>query len=258
MVEAAQRHQQLIDELWDYDNPTASLDRLNTAAKSADETSHWILLTQIGRALGLSADYAGATTILDSIPTADPEVGVRVLLERGRVLNSAGRRAEARPLFEQAFVSAQAARLEFLAVDALHMAAIVAPAEEQDALNRRALVMASAASDPRARRWRASLLNNIGWTAFDRGDYGDALAYFQDALAARLEEGKVPEIQVARWCIGRTLRALGRIEEAHAVQTALAAEHRAAGTSDQYVDEELEALDRDLAQGTTTPDPGTG
>jgi tetratricopeptide (TPR) repeat protein len=122
------------------------------------------------------------------------------------------------------------------------MVAIVAPESEQDTLNRRALLMASSAVDPRARRWRGSLLNNIGWTAFDRGDHADALALFQDALAARLEEGKVAEIQIARWCIGRALRALGRFDEALAVQQSLADEHRAAGTSDQYVDEELEAL----------------
>ena len=104
--------------------------------------------------------------------------------------------------------------------------------------------MASSATDPRARQWRASLLNNMGWTAFERGDYSDALSLFDDALAARLEQGKVAEIQIARWSIARTLRAMGRVDEALAIQLALAEEHRAAGTADPYVDEEIEALTR--------------
>jgi hypothetical protein len=38
------------------------------------------------------------------------------------------------------------------------------------------------------------------------------------------------------------LRALGRFDEALAIQQSLAAEHAAAGTSDPYVNEELDAL----------------
>ena len=188
--------------------------------------------------------------MLDSIPTADPEVAVRVTLERGRILNSAGSPADARPLFESAFAAAEGAGFEHLAIDALHMVAIVAPASEQEALNRRALILAATAADPRARQWRASLLNNLGWTLFDRGDLLAALTTFEEALAARVEQGKPAEIQVARWCIGRTLRALGRLDEAFAIQQSLAAEHAAAGTTDPYVQEELTALESALKAGS--------
>ena len=181
-------------------------------------------------------------------------MAVRVSVERGRVLNSSGQPLAARPFFDSALAAAEAAGLEHLAVDAIHMVAIVAPSSAQDELNRRALLMASSASDPRARQWRASLLNNMGWTAFDRGDYSDALSLFDDALAARLEQGNVADIQVARWSIARTLRALGRNEEALAIQQALSEEHRQAGTADPYVDEEIEAL----TQTSTTPQPGSG
>jgi tetratricopeptide (TPR) repeat protein len=122
------------------------------------------------------------------------------------------------------------------------MIAIVAPPAEQEPLNRQALALAAGASDPRARDWRASLLNNLGWALFDRGDLAAALTTFEEALAARIEQDKPGDIQVARWCVARTLRALGRFEEALAIQQALAAEHAAAGTSDSYVDEELAAL----------------
>lgn len=180
----------------------------------------------------------------------EPELSVRILLERGRVLNSSGAPEMARPLFEQALAAATQAGFEHLALDALHMLAIVAPPAEQESLNRRALALAAAADDPRARDWRASLLNNLGWALFDRGDYVDALAVFEDALAARIEQGKPGNIQVARWCIGRTLRALGRLDEALAVQQALAAEHAAASTSDPYVQEELTELESALRAGS--------
>ena len=135
-------------------------------------------------------------------------------------------------------------------IDAFHMLAIVSPPEMQDVLNGRALRLAAYARDPRARQWRAALLNNMGWTAFDRGEYPAALGRFEDALEARIDQGKPAEIQIARWSVGRTLRALGRFDEALAIQESLAAEHKAAGTSDAYVDEELAALEAALKAGS--------
>jgi len=41
---------------------------------------------------------------------------------------------------------------------------------------------------------------------------------------------------------------MGRVDEALAIQRALAEEHRLAGTADQYVDEEIEALSRGSPQ----------
>jgi tetratricopeptide (TPR) repeat protein len=250
-VAAARDNQAQIDALWDFDDPTASEGRFRAAADAADsELTRAILLTQVARALGLAGDFAGASALLDSLPGSDPELGVRLELERGRVLNSSGSPEKARRSFETAFEAASAAGFEHLAVDALHMVAIVAPADEQEPLNRRALELAAGADDPRARQWRASLLNNIGWTIFGRGDYPEVLALFEDALAERMTQGKVSEIRIARWCVGRTLRALGRLDEAMAVQRALAAEHAAAGTSDPFVQEELTELESALTAGS--------
>ena len=82
----------------------------------------------------------------------DPEVATRVSLERGRLLRSAGEPDEARPHFEAAAVTAREAGLEALHVDALHMVALVAPAEDRQRLNEEALAVARASSDPEARR----------------------------------------------------------------------------------------------------------
>jgi hypothetical protein len=180
---------------------------------------------------------------------------VRKVLERGRVINSSGSPAKARPLFKGALAAATEAGFEHLAIDALHMVAIVADPSEQDALNSEALRLAEGATDPRARRWRASLLNNMGWSAFSRGDYFAALGLFEDALAARIEQEQPDEIRIARWCIGRTLRALGRNGEALELQRSLSAELKASGKTDPYVDEELAELSkamgtRDLTAGS--------
>jgi tetratricopeptide (TPR) repeat protein len=177
-----------------------------------------------------------------------------VALEKGRVWNSRGDDPErARRSFEDALSEATDAGFDSLAVDALHMLAIVAPTEDQDAVNRRALELSSSSDDPRARQWRGSLLNNMGWTAFDRGDLDEALGLFEQALGARQEQGKVGEILIARWCVARCLREMGRVDEALAIQLELAAQLRSRGETDQYVDEELAIL-----QQSTTPEPGRG
>ena len=52
------------------------------------------------------------------------------------------------------------------------------------------LDLAEASDDERAQRWRASLLNNLGWARHDGGDYEAALALFERALAARQGWGR--------------------------------------------------------------------
>jgi tetratricopeptide (TPR) repeat protein len=210
-------------------------------------------LTQVARALGLQGRYEEASALLASLPRDDAEVGVRASLETGRVINSSGDPSGARPSFEATFSAASEGGFEFLAIDALHMRAIVAAPSEQDALNVRALSLAASAGDPRARQWRGSLLNNMGWTAFERGDLEVALRLFEEALDARVEQGKPADVLVAQWCIARTLREMGRVDAALAIQLELADAHRAAGTTDAFVDEEITLL-----QANTTPEPGSG
>jgi tetratricopeptide (TPR) repeat protein len=122
------------------------------------------------------------------------------------------------------------------------MVALVAPADEQLGLNLEALEVARAATEQRARDWDASLLNNIGMTYADAGDFEAALVSFEEALAARERIGDPETIRVARWMIGWSLRNLGRRDEARAVQEALKAELDEIGDTDEYVDEELALL----------------
>jgi tetratricopeptide (TPR) repeat protein len=158
------------------------------------------------------------------------------------VLRSSGKPEEARPHFDRAVEIASTAGLEALHIDALHMLAIVAPAGEQLGHNEAALTLARRATDQRARDWDASLLNNIGMTHADAGDFQSALVAFEGALAARERLGDSATIRVARWMIAWALRNLGRREEALEMQRALKAELDAIGDVDTYVDEELALL----------------
>jgi hypothetical protein len=49
----------------------------------------------------------------------------------------------------------------------------------------------------------------------------------------------VGQYRIARWCVARALRSLGRVDEALEIQQALKASHDQTGTSDGYVEEEL-------------------
>jgi len=227
---------------WDFDDPAGSERRFREAADLAEGTDRLLLLTQVARALGLQERYAEGHAVLDHLSVDDDEVATRVSIERGRLLRSGGDPDAARPHFEAAAAAARESGLEALHVDALHMVALVAPAEDQQRLTEEALAVARASSDPAARDWDASLLNNLGMTHADAGDWPAALASFEEALAARQRIGDDGRTRVARWMVGWALRNLGRTDEARAVQTALKAELEAVGEEDPYVDEELALL----------------
>ena len=233
--------------LWDFNDPKSSEDRFRAAASELawDSPDRFELETQIARAQGLQRRFEEAHLTLDKVASAiesgnvNERVRLLYLLERGRVFRSNGDPARARPFFLEAFERAHGSHQDNLAVDAAHMVALVEPPDAQMVWNQRALAMSHASSDPVARRWRASLLNNMAWTLHGRGDFPSALDHFERALEARLEEGDTEKIRIARWCVARCLRSLGRVEEALAIQRELARELEARNTSDGFVDEEL-------------------
>lgn len=228
--------------LWDFDDPASSGERFLDAAEQAGEPERTSWLTQYVRALGLQEQYDAANRVLDGLRSDDPEAATYLALERGRVLRSSGHPDEARPLFERAAATASAAGLDALQVDALHMVALVASPEDQPAIHEQALAVARASSDQRARDWDASLLNNVGMTYADAGDFTSALATFEEALAARERIGDPATIRVARWMVAWSLRNLGRREEALEIQRSLQQELESVGETDHYVDEELALL----------------
>ena len=230
-------------DLWDFDDPAGSEQRFREAAAAAEDGQRGIWLTQVARALGLQERYDEAHAVLDDLsPDGSPELAVRLLLEQGRLYRSSGDPEHARPFFDEAATAAERAGLDELRVDALHMTALTRGTAEQVAVIEHALAVAEASSDPRARDWDASLLNNLGMTHADAGEFGRALVVFEDALAARERIGDPGRTRVARWMVAWALRNLGRRDEALALQRALKSELDALGEEDPYVDEELALL----------------
>ena len=237
-----------LDALWSFHAAATSEARFRKERAGYSPTSREALeaSTQIARALGLQRKLADADRVLDaverSIAQAPARVHVRYWLERGRVRNSSGHPADAVPLFKRALEWSDRDSLagaDYYRVDALHMLGIAAPPDESLDWNLRALTAADASADMRTRGWRGSLLNNIGWTFHDRGEYATALEYWQKALAAREAAGDEIRGRVAKWTVARGLRSLGRLDEAEAIQRALVVEYERLGEPDGYVFEEL-------------------
>jgi tetratricopeptide (TPR) repeat protein len=235
------------DSLWDYDDPAGTEQKfrevLPQAAAAGDSSLHAELLTQIARAQGLQRQFDAAHATLDTVEAQldrlNERAKIRYLLERGRVFNSSKQRDKALPLFQGAWDGARVVGEDSYAVDAAHMIAIAEKPENQLAWNLKALEAAEASNDIRARNWLGALYNNIGWTYHDAGQYVEALATFQKALAWRETQTNQRATQIAKWCVARALRSLGCIDEALKMQTALLAEITEAGVHDGYVNEEI-------------------
>ena len=107
---------------------------------------------------------------------------------------------------------------------------------------RQALAVVEASTQPAAKRWEASIRNNIGYALHQLGRYDEALQQFRLALALRERGTDAEATRAAHWMIAWTLRAMGKAEEALQIQLRLEREADAAGRPDPYVFEELEAL----------------
>ncbi len=229
--------------LWDFQDPQSSEQRFihfrDRAAQSGEQDLAALASTQHARALGLQRRFDEGEAILQSIrdqfPNPEGELAVRIALEQGRLLNSSGSKEQSIPEFERAWKIACDYNLDGLAVDAAHMLGIVHEADRAMEWNQQALDLAMRSDQSDARKWRGSLLNNMGWTLHASGDYEHALQLFEQALKERVENGTPTTIRIARWCVGRCLRSLGRIDHALTIQRELESDPDADG----YVHEEI-------------------
>jgi tetratricopeptide (TPR) repeat protein len=227
--------------LWDFDDPDGSGARF--AAASA------VMQTQVARAYGLAALYEDGHAVLDSLvdKALPPEVRVRIALERGRLLRSAGDVTDSVPHFRAAYELASASGLAGLAADAAHMLALVLP-DEQEEWTSLGLATAADSEDPLALGMTGALLNNLGWTHADASRWDEAYPLFERAVTARekvveIVGGKAAaaSLHAARWTRARANRALGHRDLALAEMQQLAATDL--GATDPYVAEELAALE---------------
>ena len=247
-----------VTPLWKFSDPAGSEQRFRDALATASGDDAIELQTQIARTYGLRRRFDEARRILagiePAIAQAGPAAQVRYHLELGRTYASATHKADeitpehrekARAAYMTAFDKAKAARLDYLALDALHMMVEVDRAPEaQLAWNEKAIAYMEASSQGEARKWEGSLRNNVGYAYHLAGRYDEAIAQDRLSLAAHEREGRPANVRIAWWMIARTLRAQGKAEEALAIQLRLEREFDAAGEPDPYVYEELEALYR--------------
>lgn len=242
-----------LSKLWDHSQPEESEARFRAALATATPEEKLILHTQIARTYGLRRDFERARAILaeiePQIQEADAAAQAHYSLELGRTYASTTHapddltdeaREQARAAYRNAFEIAKTAGLDDLAVDALHMMAIVETApEDQLAWDLKAIAHMEKSSQPAARGWEASLRNNVGYALHLQGKYEEALAQFEQALQVRERTGSPETIRVARWMIAWTLRSLGRFDEALEIQLRLEGECDEAGQPDPYVFDEL-------------------
>lgn len=252
-----------LGKLWDFGDPARSEQNFLAALPAASADEALILRTQIARTHGLRRDFERQRQVLAEVAphlaTASAEARVRYQLELGRSYVSGTHTPEqltdeardrARRAYLEAIDTARTAALDGLQVDALHMMEFV-EREPADKLRwtRQALDLATRSTQPAARAWRASLHHNIGYTLRQSGQLDAALAEFEQALAIRREGGNAESIRVGRWMVAWTLRGLGRLDEALAIQLALEKERTEAQRPSPYVHEELAELYR--AKGDT-------
>jgi tetratricopeptide (TPR) repeat protein len=242
------------DKLWNYSDPAATEKKfrelLPAAERSGDASYLLQLLTQIARTQGLQDRFAEAHATLDRVEKDlanrnDPLARVRYLLERGRVLNSSGRPAEALPLFIQAETVGREAKLARYEVDAIHMIAIV----QSDPPKRieSGLKGIARAKELNQTAWLVALSNNLGEEYRALKQYDKALECFRGVQEAQKQLGR-PVDRYARVDEAKMLRLLGQPEQSLDKMRQLEAELK--DEQDGFVCEELgEAL---LATGQSS------
>lgn len=256
-------HAMNVKALWNFDDPAQSEQRFRVALQRATGDDAFILQTQIARTYGLRGRFEDARAILQhlepQLSRAGPEARTRYWLELGRTYSSATHppesqtadvKARARDAYVRAADIAKREHLDDLAVDALHMLAFVdtAPADQLK-WGEAALAVAQSSPQPAAKAWEASLRNNIGSALLQLGRNEEALAAFERALALRERGDDREATWAAHWMVARALRALGRIDDAIAIQLRLERERAAAHAPDPDVFDELELLYRAKGDG---------
>lgn len=254
--------------LWDYSQPAVSEERFRAAIVRAAPDDAFVLQTQVARTWGLRRDFTKAREILGALEPrfaqASAEGQVRWLLEMGRTWASPAHpkaqrtpeaREQARALYQAAFERARDAKLDSLAIDALHMMVMVdeEPAQQLE-WNRKAIAYMEASTQPDAKRWEGTLYNNTGYALQQAGRHDEAIALYRKSLAAYERQGRAGEVRIAHWMIASALRAQGRFQDALAIQQRLEREWDAAGKPDPYVYEELEQLHRALGDEARAAD----
>ena len=96
-----------------------------------------------------------------------------------------------------------------------------------------------ASTDQRARGWLGSLYNNIGWTYYEQQRYDEALEIFKKTVTFFEDPRRPDRLRIARYSVGKTLRALGQLDKALTIQMELHEDAKQRNDPDGFVCEEI-------------------
>jgi tetratricopeptide (TPR) repeat protein len=208
-----------------------NLTDLLAEARALENNSIYLqILSQIALAQAMQQKFEQAHKTLDEaeqdLQEADTIAYARILLERGRVYHQSGDIKNALPLFKQSYELSKSSGLDFHAINAAHMVAIV---EEKvgDKIhwNRVALSLAENTTITKAGDWIGVLYNNLAQNYIESHDYSSALEAFEKCKKYAEIKGGPIVTRGAKWGIARSYRSLGRLDEALIIQTTLLSEY---------------------------------
>jgi tetratricopeptide (TPR) repeat protein len=229
--------------LWDFNDLDSTEERFRSElTQETSEDGRAEVLTQLARIEGLRGKFDEGERLIEQADARAGSNGVaraRIELERGRLRRSSGRVETSFPLFESAFAIALDAHEYFIAADAAHMAALAAPSRDDFvAWTKHGIELAEAQET--ASYWLGPLLNNLGWEYFEAGELDSALDAFERGIRAREGDPENAEaIALAQYAVGKTLRSLGRPEEAVPLLEQAVAWTESVSAPDGWLHEEL-------------------
>ncbi len=186
-------------------------------------------LTQLARILDLCEKPVEAEEILSQarklfLQNKDLEskrTETRLRLEEGRHLCLAMTPNRAANLFGEAWNLATSTQDDYFAIEAAVLLSFCVPPKDQFNWLKRATSVAENTNDDRAKLWLTHIYILLGWHSFDLRQYEEAFKYFNLANSQPALPAVRVDLVMLRWALGRTLRALQRIEEALEVQKLL-------------------------------------
>jgi tetratricopeptide (TPR) repeat protein len=168
------------------------------------------------------ASLDAAEALLEDQQTAYPvSAKIRWLIEKARHHILSKTPSQAKALFSEAWTLAFNSGEDYFAVEIAQLLAATEPQKTQQEWIHRAIEVAENSPLPKAKRWLGGLYTSLGWKLYDLRQFENSLGAFQKALRHCKAQGTAREAFVAQWAIGKVLRALGKTEDALAIQKTL-------------------------------------
>jgi tetratricopeptide (TPR) repeat protein len=234
-----------IDGFWNFDNLPQTESRIQMMLPSEGpwKAEQVEALTQLAHAQVLQNKMpeAKATLIqaqqlialLEPAERIRPEI--RWLLEQGRVFCLSMTPSKAIECFGQAWTLANKNNLTFFAIESALMLAITQPLKSRQQWLEMALDLAEKATSEQCKLWLAQLYLMQGWHYFDVHRFDKALEFFEKSVARPRFPGDNQKVVVSKWSAARAIRALGRFDEAMAIQNSLLNELTEKGQENGHV-----------------------